>query len=786
MRTSRLFKDQVKTVSTCRILAACILIMLMTLGFVPIQRNYFSVRAERTKLNSTNLSRASGKLFSRMLPPQEHVDTPHSLAASYYSVERGFDATLMLSNQGPHNMDIRVTLFAPSGVQFLAPPITLEGNTVGGFNIDKWVSAAGVDFREGSIQVNYEGKDMELGGLINLVNLRRSLIFDEELTEPAKMFASSRLEGVWWLPSSRTKLRLALSNTNDTSVSATLKVDGIEPGQKVEKELNLQPRETRLLDVQDLNAKAVGTLRQIGGISIQHSGSPGALLAHGFIENASTGYSSVIDFSDPGTVKSSKLDGAGLRIGPVAGERLTQIAVARNIGEKPTTLTGQIRYVAANGHAAAILIAPIQIEAGDIRSIDLAKLVRQAHLRNTTAAGLEFVYSGSPGSVVMSAQSVSSSRTHSFRVPLVDVAAQHSSTGKYPWSIDANSSTIVYLKNATDHQQQYTFQINFPGGSYTLGLRSLEADSVETFDLRKLRDDQVPDVHGNVIPLTASNGQLIWSVHGSENRVLLGRAEQVDITHGISMTAACPTCCPNSFQYGYMDPDGAVGLVGDFSLFRAWEVDFDCYTNSMVSFNPSAFFESTNTAVATCDSNGGATAVGIGNANINASWFAPSWFQIYEECQYSPVDAFISALCDVLAQDVIYKKVTFSNTNANFDAFNRATLNIGGAAGGTGACSYGASNEFMIVIDFKMPVGANAIKHPDSRTFVSDSSNQQFQYTSFGFQNVDFSTENGQMWIRLFRTHRGPKDSVSVNITGTYQDQVGVWSGGGTVHLVCP
>src|SRR6266404_5834990 len=112
--------------------AACILIMLMTLGFVPIPRN-FSVSAERAKLNSPNLSRANGKLFSRMLPPQEHVDTPHSLAASYYSVERGFDATLMLSNQGPHNMDIRVTLFAPSGIQFSAPPITLEGNTVGGF-----------------------------------------------------------------------------------------------------------------------------------------------------------------------------------------------------------------------------------------------------------------------------------------------------------------------------------------------------------------------------------------------------------------------------------------------------------------------------------------------------------------------------------------------------------------------------------------------------------------------------------------------------------------------------
>src|SRR5204863_9761628 len=115
-----------------------------------------------------------------------------------------------------------------------------QGNTVGSFDIANWVSAAGRDFREGSIQVFYEGKDMELGGLIKLVDLSRSLIFDEELSEPAKMFASSRLEGVWWLPSHQTKLRLVISNTSDTSVSTALRVDGIEPCQKSKKMLRLR------------------------------------------------------------------------------------------------------------------------------------------------------------------------------------------------------------------------------------------------------------------------------------------------------------------------------------------------------------------------------------------------------------------------------------------------------------------------------------------------------------------------------------------------------------------
>lgn len=137
--------------------------------------------------------------------------------------------------------------------------------------------------------------------------------------------------------------------------------------------------------------------------------------------------------------------------------------------------------------------------------------------------------------------------------------------------------------------------------------------------------------------------------------------------------------------------------------------------------------------------------------------------------------------------EVNYKKVRFSDVNANFDLFYIATLNIGTATGGSSACSSGASNTFTIYVDFDMPVEASSILHPDQRTFVTDYDNQQFRLVDFGFQDLEFTlSHKGTMWIKVFRIPTKPSDLVTFKITGTSAGQTGIWSGVGKVHLKCP
>jgi hypothetical protein len=369
---------------------------------------------------------------------------------------------------------------------------------------------------------------------------------------------------------------------------------------------------------QDIIDHSGGVLMEVGGISIEHSGPKGALLARGMIKDAVSGYSATVQFSDPQGAKSSKLHGAGLRLGTVGGDRLSPVIVARNIGDASSVLTGQVSYTDGIGSGDNVKIAGVHLQPGE------ARIVRTPTLsRDIASAGLEFEYSTAPGTVIMSALSVSRDGDQVFRVPLLDPAAQRSSTGGYPWFIEETSSTVVYVKNVTDKPQEYVLELSYAGGSYTLGLEKLQAGQTAAVDVRKLRDNQVADENGRVIPIDATGGQVRWSVRGPQDLVLIGRAEQVDVAKGVISSYACQNCCGDSFDHGSCLPSVIIGLPGDTTQFTAQEYDHNCYGTVGAPFYVSvSSWTSDNNAVATINSSGLATAVDPGSANIIARWTA--------------------------------------------------------------------------------------------------------------------------------------------------------------------
>jgi hypothetical protein len=56
-----------------------------------------------------------------------------------------------------------------------------------------------------------------------------------------------------------------------------------------------------------------------------------------------------------------------------------------------------------------------------------------------------------------------------------------------------------------------------------------------------------------------------------KNLALIGRAEQIDVVHGLSSSYACASCCPYYFSDAWCDPGNVTGLPGDTTQFRAWE-----------------------------------------------------------------------------------------------------------------------------------------------------------------------------------------------------------------------
>lgn len=585
----------------------------------------------------------------------EGGDKPHLLAGSYYSLKNNFSAKLLLNNKGPHVIEVQPTLFTLSGERFDVPPVTVAPNSHRFEDLGDWAALGGPQFDEGSVQVFHRGKDLVLGVQIYVTDDTHSLSFDEKLTELGKP-GSARLEGVWWLPSPKGEVDLILSNTTDASLSVSTSIRGEQPKRAGSMTVEVAPHETKVLNVErHLLGKQVGAMSSFGAISIEHNGGPGALLGRAMAMDAGLGYSLPIQFSDPAKAKSNKLQGAGLRIGKVGKESLSPIVVAHNAGAANVLLSGYIPYTAEDGTKGTITLPQVELTPGETEVIDATPHLRTHGIGDTVAAGLEFEHTGELGSVITSAFSVSRNRNQVFRVPLWDIAAQRSATGGYPWYIEGDSSTMVYIKNVTSEPRQYRMYLKLSNGDYVFPLATVEPNQTTVIDVRKLRDSQVPDVNGQTIPLTETRGQVQWSMTGGVDRVLIGRSEQVDLVRGTSSNYACQNCCGNNFYDGWITPAEDSGFQGDELMFIAMQTDANCYGQVFQPY-PANVPTYSSSDYNICNPHwalGTTTGVSPGLATISASWTGDAWFMnIGEYCDYTPVQALKEALCEALARRV--------------------------------------------------------------------------------------------------------------------------------------
>ena len=159
-----------------------------------------NAEAETSKSKVAAAARLSKNTTGGCCGEDEGNTKPHLLAGSYYTINNNFSAKLLLNNKGPLPIEVRPTLFSLSGERFEASPVIVDANSHRFEDFANWAARAGEQFSEGSIHLFHHGKDLVLGAQIYLTDETHSLSFDEKLTELGKP-GSSKLEGVWWLPS---------------------------------------------------------------------------------------------------------------------------------------------------------------------------------------------------------------------------------------------------------------------------------------------------------------------------------------------------------------------------------------------------------------------------------------------------------------------------------------------------------------------------------------------------------------------------------------------------------
>lgn len=566
----------------------------------------------------------------------------HRVVFSYWTEEEGFASSVVLNNASAAPLVVRPTLQASDGIRRIdVEPVILEAHRHRRFEIQEWlaVSGASAPFGSGSLSLAFDAPYPSfLGAQVTIDKPSASLSFDVPPLMPAT-FVSSRLEGLFWTGSG-TDSSVVLTNTSNAGVTVEAILTANELP-TITKQVTLSAYETRQVRTDEVGVSVAPYDRsaQIGGISITHSGRPGDVLALGMFSRPSVGFSTQVPFVDPATRQSNRLVATHVPVGSPdvagypAGTQFKAVAVLRNSATVAIDVAATVSYVGPNGFRTEAL-GVRHLEARQIVVVDLnAELRRRAG--PFRGLGVTFKATGNSGALLAHIVSVDNSGTHAFTVPLKDPLVAMNRSGNYPWSIEGDDESVVYVRNTSDEQSRFTIQLDHADGSYALPLQVIAPQQEIAIDIRRLRDGKIPDSLDRLLPENVSVGRAIWFESGAQ--ALIGRLEIRNVAAGTVNSFSCggPTCpcAPDTLLVAVLS-NRTNGVIGETTKSKLLETRSDDCGNIFGPYDVTsqASWTSSNTGVVTVGplTPTGMTTrnVGLGTANVIANYngasFAPN------------------------------------------------------------------------------------------------------------------------------------------------------------------
>ena len=186
--------------------------------------------------------------------------------------------------------------------------------------------------------------------------------------------------------------------------------------------------------------------------------------------------------------------------------------------------------------------------------------------------------------------------------------------------------------------RQAVVVLYYEGGSYSLPVQQVEAGQTFEVEIKRLRDEQIPDGFGNLIPAEVDKGQVRWFGRGELGQ-FIGRLVQYNPATGTSSSFSCPTPCPcePSYDRGEIQGGPIQGSPGNRFFIRLIDVVKDCngFTDRYPVQDPNANVTSSSPLTAsvsgpfTTQFGGLEWQVTLGNqggaATIRGSWTGVKW-----------------------------------------------------------------------------------------------------------------------------------------------------------------
>ena len=442
---------------------------------------------------------------------------------------------IVFNSRSPKAMDITPVFYTLNGETVIADPVRIESAEIRYVNVMDLLPERYRHEHFGGFALTYYGYNREMWSQFRFIGVNGGGNVDEFFTVKEEARAEN-YQAAWWTPEKGEAI-VALGNITDEATSATVTFGGGRT-----RTVSLRPHATEV--IRDQHSKKEST----ESVNIDVTGAPGSIVSTGIVTSKDHSFNSVIRFYDPARAKQANLYANGFRVSGNNPHMILKNTTTSSIAVVPKfiPLSGNKPFVSSD-----VVLAP-----NETTEVDLQSLVRTAGKRHDLdVVSVEVTNPAGPGSIIGSIYGVDAASGTNYDVPLRDSGLVRTMTGSYPWKIDDDFTTLVYITNISDQEAAFIGEVNYQGGHVVLEPHKLAAGETAMFDLQAFRDKQLTDSMGNKLPADVTLGQFKWSVHGVTNGklLLIGRAEMVSRSQNISTSYSCNDPCP-PFLGGSIDP----------------------------------------------------------------------------------------------------------------------------------------------------------------------------------------------------------------------------------------
>lgn len=562
------------------------------------------------------------------IPPP---NTPQGLEGGFWRIDGNFDATLRLKNiLLKQSLVVTPSLYFADGTEYRLPPVTLSPAGIGRVSIRYALQNAPAAIRShvstfGMAAISYRWSWPAVIASIQATDEIASLTtvssFQADMRKvhvPAEPATPQIARGTWWLPTDNADYFVALGNSSLTTKTIQIVVSGHDGQILADTQVMLNKHAVQILHLSDILGQR-NAPDKLGGIEIHYSGAQRSVVSYAGIEDEGVGYSAspflIEDRPLPARPDHlATISAPGIMLGrpdpamlfPI-GTVFSPFAILHNVSNHPLAVNIALDTQASAGAPQTRSLNSVNLAPGETLQYDLNSQFSQDDPLPDGYGTLSASFNGQDGDLRVQAGSIDQSQSYVFEAP-ASLQAETASRTLCFWSLEGDNDTMVAVWNYEAVAQDLVLTLHYATGQYLIPIH-LEPRQAYNLDLMSLVRNRLPDPTGALIPSNIDSGSAVLSgVHGELDKIAVSVATSVFNVRNATCGYGCVTC------------NGEVSLVFTTSPLRvsvkktvAATIQLTMGSGTVIT-NPAGTWHTSNTAVATVNSNGVHTGVSAGTA----------------------------------------------------------------------------------------------------------------------------------------------------------------------------